>query len=200
MKHSILAIVLLLLLKINSQAEISWTPHLSTVFAEGTSVVSVYFSDTNKKYAVLLNTETNVEAAGGGAKITYNRIKSAVFKIREPIKRVEFPIAPDLTAEYRKYALAYAPKEVSEFSNFEEASSIYQINNWKSYRVSFSYGLYGQRIRHCITFLTLESGQQVILDLSSYEKEFPSALELSEHMIRTWHELENATPGKSLVN
>ena len=194
LKRYLNLVVVLLCARSVSLAEIDWTPHLNTAYAEGSSVNSVYFSDGPNKYAIILDGETTVEpASGGGAKLTFKRPTSALFKIKAPITKVELPVNPDHAGEYRKLAQAYAPTDVKEFSDFQEIANVYQINHWKSYRVLFTYGHFGQRIRHSITFLTLESGQQVILDVSSYEKDFEEALYRSEHMIRTWYELELAT-------
>ncbi len=194
-----LVLLALLCLQSFSRAEIDWTPHINTTFTEGTSVNSVYFTEGKDKYALILDGETTVEAVNGSAKMTFKKPTSAVFKIRPPIAKVALPVPPDQAAEYRKLALAYAPSDVSEFSSVEEVANIYEINHWKSYRVLFTYGHYGQRIRHSITFLTLESGQQVILDISAYEKDFPEALYRAEHLIRTWYELE-LTPQKKATS
>lgn len=168
------------------QAEINWTPHLDTIFAEGTSVSTMYFSDGDKKYAILLDGETKVESVDGGAKLTFLKPTSTVFKIRAPMTVVALPVTPDLVAEYRKHAQAYAPKDVSVFSDFEEAPDAYRFTGSKSYRVQFSYAHFGQRIRHSVTFLTFVSGQQVVFDISSYEKDFPVATLRADQMILSW--------------
>ncbi len=168
------------------QAEINWTPHLDTIFAEGTSVSTMYFSDGEKKYAILLDGETKVKSVDGAAKLIFLKPTSSVFKIRPPISVVALPVAPDQVTEYRKSAQAYAPKDVVAFSDFEETSNIYRFTGSKSYRVQFSYAHFGQRIRHSVTFLTFASGQQVVFDISSYEKDIPIATLRADQMILTW--------------
>lgn len=200
MKKCYLYILPLLCFGQIAQCEINWTPHLNTNFAEGTSIASVYFSDGAKKFALVLDGETTVEAANGGAKFAFKRPASSVFKLGVPITKVTLPVAADKVAEYRKCALAYAPSDVTEFSDFEAVADVYPINHWQSYRVLFSYALFGQRVRHCITFLTLENGQQVALDLSAHEKDFAEALNRAEHMIWTWDHLESVGPRSSSAN
>ena len=91
--------------------------------------------------------------------------------------------------------MAFAPAGATDFSELEDTLEPLNINQWKSYRLTFSYNYFGRRIRHAVTFLTLENGQQAVLDTSAIAKEFTEALVRSDHLIRTWHELPGEESG-----
>jgi len=173
--------------------EISWTPRITTISAEGAMLTRVYFSDGKSRYAVSTDPEIEVEAAGGGAKFTYKKVRSATFYLKGVNTPLALPPEAKKIEEYRRAALAYAPPGAGDFSKLEESIDSLSINDWRSYRLDFSYNFYGHRHRRSVTFLTLANGQQVVLDTAAEEAEFGLAMARSDYLIRSWHRLPPAS-------
>jgi len=183
----------------DEKSEISWTPRITTISAEGAMLTRVYFSDGKNRYALSTDPEIEVEPAGGGAKFTYKKVRSATFLLRAATPKLELPPEAKKIEDYRRAALALAPGGSGDFSQLEESVDSLNINGWRSYRLDFSYNFYGHRHRRSVTFLTLENGQQIVLDTAAEEADFAQAMARSDYLIRSWHRLRapSAEPPQS---
>ena len=159
----------------------------------------VYFSDGKERYALSTDPEIEVEPSEGGAKFTYKKVRSAAFYLKGVTPPLPLPPEPKRIEEYRRAALALAPGGAADFSKLEESVDSLNINDWRSYRLDFSYNFYGHRHRRSVTFLTLLNGQQIVLDTAAEEGEFEQAMARSDYLIRSWHRLRpsNGVPPQS---
>jgi hypothetical protein len=190
------ATLFLMLLPTARAGEISWNVQLTQISADGIAVQRAAFSDGEKSYGLSIDDETSAEALGSGSRFTFKGVPSASFTIQPgPIKPV-LPINLETIEHYRTAAKGRAPAGIGPLVDLEETRDPLAINRWQSFRLSFTFSQHGQKVRKCVTFLTLANGQQAVLETSAYEAEFKPALERSDYLIRSWHELglKAATP------
>lgn len=171
------------------ERQISWSPRITTTSAEGVELQRVYFSDGQTRYALSLDPECLVEEVPGGARFTYRKVPSAAFIIRASEPKRPLPPEPKELESYRRAALAFAPEAGGAFADLKEEIDTLSINDWRSYRLKFTYASFGRRYARCITFLTLENGQQAVLDVKSLASEFNEAMARSDYLIKSWHRL-----------
>jgi len=174
------------------EKEINWTPRFITVQAEGAEMQRVFFTDGKTRYGLSLDAETIVTAAEGGAKLAYKRVPSASFTIRDAVEKLPLPPDPKKIEDYRRAALSIGAEGASDFSDLQEQIDSLSINDWRSYRLDFTYNFFGQRHRRSVTYLTFPNGQQAVLTTDALEGEFAQAIARSDHLIRTWHVLPAA--------
>lgn len=195
--------ILILLLSVASlraqEQEINWTPRFITVESEGAVLERVFFTDGHNRFGISLDAETKVEAGDGGAKLTYKKVPSATFSIHAAARKLELPPDPKVIEDYRRAAMAYAPQGASDFGELQEEIDSLAINDWRSYRLTYSYSFFGRRERRSVTYLTFPNGQQAVLEVAALETEFKEAMGRSEHLIRTWHTLppSGAAPSRN---
>lgn len=188
MRTSLTALFLALLSAVQA-GEISWNVRLTQTSADGIIVPRVAFSDGAKNYALSIDGETSAEVAGAGSRFIYKRVPSAAFDIQpSPITPV-LPFNAETLERYRSAARMRAPAGLA-VTNVEETVAPLNINGWQSFRLSYTFSQHGKKVRKSVTFLTLANGQQAILETSAYETEFKAAMERSEYLIRSWHELD----------
>lgn len=169
------------------EKQISWSPRITTATAEGVELQRVYFSDGQTRYALSLDTESQVEEIPGGARFAYRKVPSATFTIRAAESKLPLPPQPKEIETYRRAALAFAPEASGAFADLKEEIDSLSLNGWRSYRLSFTYASYGRRYARSITFLTLENGQQAVLDVKALAAEFAEAVARSDYLIKSWH-------------
>lgn len=194
--HTVVAAFFLTMLPLAHAGEISWNVRLTQTSADGITVQRVAFSDGEKSYALSIDDETSAEVVGGGSRFTYKGVPSASFVIQpSPISPVS-PFNAETIEHYRTAARMRAPAGVGVLADIEETPDPLNINRWQSFRMSYTYSQHGRKVRKCVTFLTLPNAQQAMLETSAYETEFKAAMERSDYLIRSWHELalKAATP------
>lgn len=186
---SILAAVSLSILSSASGAEIAWNVRLTQTSADGIALQRAAFTDGEKEYGLSIDGETTAEVVGLGTRFTFKGVPSASFEIQpSPIKPV-LPFNSETIERYRAAARMRAPAGVGLVTNLEETNEPLNINRWQSFRVTFAFSQHGQKVRKSVTFLTLANGQQALIETSAYEAEHGPAMERSEYLIRSWHEL-----------
>jgi hypothetical protein len=187
--RSLLAAVFLSILPLTYGGEISWNVRLIQTSAEGILLQRAAFSDGEKDYGLSIDSETTAEVIGSGTRFTFKGVPSATFEIQpSPIAPV-LPINGETIERYRAAARMRIPSGVGSVTNLEETLDPLNINRWQSFRVAFTFSQHGQKVRKSVTFLTLANGQQALIETSAYEAEYGPAMERSEYLIRSWHEL-----------
>lgn len=190
MRFAFLATLGLLLLPAAHGADIRWTVRFTETFAEGILLQRASFTDGEKTFGISMDDETTAVASGTGTDFTFKGVPSAVFRIGPSPLAPAQPFTAEHLERYRTAAKMRVPPGIDTIADFAETADPLALNRWKSFRVAYTFSHHGKKIRKCVTFLTLKSGQQAMLETSAYVGEFAAAMERAEYLIRSWHELE----------
>jgi hypothetical protein len=188
MRHAITILALGLTAAVSAVADIDLTPRFMVI--GGGLVNRAYFADGNKQYAVTLDSETKLSADEGGALFKFTNITQATMRLRRsPIAKPPAFDAESLP-EYTKAAAALLPGAAEEVTLESQADNVLPINRWKSCRFVYTYRLGGVAFEESITFLNLDSGDQIVVQTGSQRKDFPAVAERADDIIRRWHQVQ----------
>ena len=176
--------------------DINLAAKVITSFEEGATLKRVQFLSSDAAYAVSLDSGTEVERNGDGTRFSFQGLRSAVCElIPGPVPKKQ-PISAEHYKTYQGAALALAPAGAVMHDVPEITESPLQINNWKSYRVTFEYHMTDDPkkalSKMSVTFITLENGQQAALVTRARATEYGAAHARAESMIRSWYPVQNA--------
>ena len=179
-------IALLIGLTLSAKAQLDITPHY---YKAGGIIGRAYFKDGDKKYAVTLDSETQLSEANGGTLFRFTNVPQASMLLRHtPLPKV-LPFDAASLPEYLKAAQALLPRLAEEVTLDEQAANVLPINKWRTYRFVFSYLIAGSQLKESITFLNLDDGQQILVQTSSRLSFFKAISERADDVIRRWHEM-----------
>lgn len=182
----LLSCILLLVHAISANAQLDLKPHY---FKAGGIVGRAYFADGDKKYAVTLDSETQLSEADGGALFRFTNVPQATMLLRNtPLPKV-LPFDAASLPEYLKAAQALLPHLAEEVTLDAQAANVLPINKWRTYRFVFSYLIAGSQVKESITFLNLDDGQQIVVQTGSRKNAFDGIASRADDIIRRWHEM-----------
>jgi hypothetical protein len=170
-----------------AQAALDLTPNFVRI---GNGMITrAQFVDGDKKYAVTLDKETRLAAEDKGATFRFTGIPQASMKLRpSPLPKI-LPFEPEGLVEYQKAALALLPVSAEKPVLESQEPNVWPINEWKSHRFVFTYTIAGASFRESITFLTLNAGQQIVVQTGGQQANFDAIAQRAEKIIRRWHEV-----------
>lgn len=182
----LLSCVILLSHAISANAQLDLRPHY---FKAGGIIGRAYFADGDKKYAVTLDSETQLSEADGGALFRFTNVPQATMLLRNtPLPKV-LPFDEASLPEYLKAAQALLPRLAVEATLDAQAANVLPINKWRTYRFVFSYQIAGSQVKESITFLNLDDGQQIVVQTGSRKNAFDGIASRADDIIRRWHEM-----------
>ncbi len=182
----LLSCVILLAHAISANAQLDLRPHY---FKAGGIIGRAYFADGDKKYAVTLDSETQLSEADGGALFRFTNVPQATMLLRNtPLPKV-LPFDEASLPEYLKAAQALLPRLAVEATLDAQAANVLPINKWRTYRFVFSYQIAGSQVKESITFLNLDDGQQIVVQTGSRKNAFDGIASRADDIIRRWHEM-----------
>ncbi len=168
-------------------ADLDLTPRYES-FAGGT-LRRAYFADGAKHFAVSLDSETTLSSDERGPVFRFANIPQAAMALR----RSPFATPPSFDAvslpDYAKAAAKFLPAAAESIATELPVMNIFPINQWKSCRLVFNYKVGGAAYTESITFLVLESGQQIVIQSGSRAKDFAATAARADDIIRRWHEV-----------
>ena len=164
-------------------------PHYISTMTDGVVVRRPYFADGEKKYAVKLDTETKLTESEGGASFRFDKFPGAMMRLRGSPISAQIAFGPDSLARYQQAARELLPAEAQEIVFVESAPNPLPINNWQSYRFTFSYHVASEARRQSITFLDLKPTEQIVIQTASSERDFNEISARAFNIIRRWHEV-----------
>jgi hypothetical protein len=186
-------ISLLLLLSAFSASALDLTPSYINATADGISIRRPYFADGGKKYSVTLNLETELLPYEDGCLFRFIKLKHAEMRLRPSSFSAEVKFGPDTLDGYREAARKLLPQAAEGVTLEQESPNPMPINGWQGHRFIYKYTTTSGEVRESSTFLNLIPTQQVIVQVSSMDKDFADASERAWDIIRRWHELDSST-------
>lgn len=156
---------------------------------DGVVVRRPYFNDGDKKYAVKLDSETKLTGADGGALFEFEKFAGATMRLRQSPVRGRLELTNESLPSFLEAAKSLLPPGAEEVALVETTPNPLPINNWQSYRFTFSYKALNEKRRQSVTFLDLKPGEQIIIQTTSNERDFAQISARAFNIIRRWHEV-----------
>jgi hypothetical protein len=170
-----------------SRADLDLTPHIKDL---GAGLLDrVYFSEGSTNFAVTLDGETKVSAQNGGAEFRFTPFSLASMRLRPTPMPQRLPFDEKGLAEYAKAAEALLPLSAEGRELVWQGDNVLPVNRWQSHRFIYAYHVAGVAYEDCITFLNLESGQQIVIQTGAQRKDFATVAARADDMFRRWHEV-----------
>ena len=170
-----------------ARAELDLTPR--RLLTGGGLVERIYFADGNTKFAVTLDGETKVTPAEGGALFRFTTFSQASMRLGKTPLEKHPPFDEASLPDYTKAAAALLPASAEKPELLWQGPGALPVNHWQTYRFLYRYHVAGLLYRESITFLTLESGQQIVIHTGAQSKDFDVIAARADDMIRRWHEV-----------
>ncbi|MDB6175220.1 MAG: hypothetical protein JWL59_4531 [Chthoniobacteraceae bacterium] len=168
---------------------IDLTPRYVTTASDGVRSRHPCFLDGNKKYAVTLDSETELLPGEGAAIFNFTKFRRAVMKLTQS------PLKPSLGSDlvdlalYRKTAERLLPDGAIHPVIVSEDSEVLPINRWRSKQLVFDYEFAGAQMRESVIFLELNPTSQIIVQIRAGEADFTTVSSRGLSIIRRWHEV-----------
>lgn len=188
MRFSLLALFLELL--VLSAGATDLVPRYITTMRDGVALRRPYFADGDKKYAIKLDTETKLTESEGGACFRFDKFPSAMMRLRKSPMKAEVTFGPESLKAYEDAARAILPGEAANAALIESTPDPLPINNWRSYRFTFSFRLREETRRQSITFLNLKPTEQIVIQTTSNDRDFSEVSGRAFNIIRRWYQVE----------
>ncbi len=174
-----------LLATLPAAADVDLTPR--TVNVGGGLIHRAYFADGDKQFAVTIDGETTLSGDNGVAVFRFTNVSQASMTLRRSPFQKPAPFTADALPDYTKAALAMLPTAAEGVEITWQGENVFPINQWKSYRLVFRYRVGGIGYDESITYLVLDSGQQIVIQTGAQRKDFPVIAERADDTIRRWH-------------
>lgn len=186
--HAVLALAGLLASQLHAAA-VDLTPRFIDTFIDGITIRRLYFADGEKKIGVSMDQETTIEQGEGGVVFRFEKLPDATFLIKNS------PMTPDQVFEgvslerYREAARRLLPSGAKNVKALDEAANTLPVNRWTSRKFSYICDSGDTPMAVSVTFLNLNSEEQLILVTTATERNFADAADRSFQIIRTWQPL-----------
>lgn len=185
----LLSTTALLLLVAQGSSDLILKPRLVTVDFAGTPVRRAYFEDGKKKFAVTIDNETELSEHGNGALFSFKKIPLATVELRRSPVPPGIPFTEEHIAEYAKAARGLLASNAEIWVEQPMQLDPLPINDWKTCRFFFYYRVGGSPIRADVTFIELDSREQVVVITGATGNDYAAVRERSDDIIRRWHEV-----------
>lgn len=172
-----------------SAGAIDLVPRYVSTMNDGVVSQRPYFADGEKKYAVKIDSETKLTEFEGGASFRFDKFPGAMLRLRQSPIPAQIAFAPESLDRYQQAARALLSTGAEEIALLEGTPNPLPINNWQSYRFTFSYRIAGETRRQSVTFLDLKPTEQIVIQTASSERDFDEISERAFNIIRRWHEV-----------
>lgn len=170
------------------RADLDLTPRFA--LTGGGKLRRAYFQDGEKQFAVSLDAETTVAADDKGAVFRFEGIPQASLALRKsPMAKTPPPFGPETMPEYAKAAAELLPPAAEAVVADAPVMDVLPVNRWKSCRFVYQYKVGGAGYTESVTFLTLETGQQIVIQAGSRARDFAAVAARADDILRRWHEV-----------
>jgi hypothetical protein len=168
-------------------AELDLTPRPMSVGAG--LIQRACFGDGRITYAVTIKDDVKVSASEGGALFHFTNFSQASMRLRRSPMPKGLAFDTVSLPEYLKAAEKMLPASAEAMALTAQAENVFPINRWKSYRFTFGYQVGGMGYQEDITFLVMDSGEQMVIQTGSQRKDFETIGARADDIIRRWHEV-----------
>lgn len=180
-----------------STAAIDLTPQIITLAVGDYTVRRACFVDGDKKYAVTVDSETELTGYGGAAVFNFTKFPRAVMRLAPS------PLKPGIVFEgenlerYRAAALGLLLPGAEQPVLEKEDVDVLPVNQWTSRRFTFAYNFMGAPMRESVTFLNLDGKQQIVMQTRARQADFATVTARGDDILRRWHDFrpEEAAEG-----
>ena len=156
---------------------------------EGVVIRRPYFADGEKKYGVKLDSETKLTAFEGGALFRFEKFPEATMRLRPSPIPAQTPFTPESLETYQQAGRALLPPGADMIEFVESELNPLPINDWHSFRVTFSYRAANQARRQSVIFLNLKPTEQIVVQTAANERDFAEVSARAFNIVRRWHEI-----------
>ena len=177
-----------------SATAIDLTPQIVTLVVGDYAVRRACFADGDKKYAVTVDSETELTGSGGTALFNFSKFPRAVMRLAPSPLKPQIVFAGETLERYRATLLLQgAEPPVLE----KEDADVLPVNQWTSRRFTFAYNFLGAPMRESVTFLNLDRKQQIVMQTRARQADFALISARGDDILRRWHDFrpEEATEG-----
>ncbi len=185
--------LLLLALAALPASALDLTPGFILTDADGVSIRRPYFSDGGKKYAITLNSETELTPYEDGCLFRFTKLRDSAMRLRPSTFSTAVKFGPDTLERYEQAARKLLPQSATNVALDSQVPDPLPINGWTSHRFIYRYTMPAGDTRESITFLNILPGTQIVMHVYAPAKDFPDAAARAHNLIRRWHELDSAT-------
>lgn len=183
------ALIALFLLAAQASSDLVLTPRLVTLDYGGVPVKRAYFMDGEKKFAVTMDTTTELSAHGDGAIFRFTRIPLATVELHHsPLKPGGGFNETNIT-QYAKAARQFLAPNAEVWPEEPVVLDPLPINRWKTCRFNFFYHVGGSPIRADVTFIDLNDKEQIVVVTGGSANTYAAVRSRSDDLIRRWHEV-----------
>lgn len=190
MKTSALILLALAALPV---AALDLTPSFATTDADGATISRPYFMDSGRKYAVTLNSETELTAFEDGCIFRFTRVHGAAMRLRPSPVGAAVKFGPETMDRYEQSARSLLPRNAANVALEGQKTNPLPINGWTSHRFIYRYTMPSGDTRESVTFLNILPGTQIVIHVYSPAGSFADASARAHNIIRRWHELDETS-------
>lgn len=180
---------LLTVLATVSAPALDLTPNFINTHADGVIIRRPYFSDGARKYALTLDSETELSPYQDGALFKFAKFTQAQMRLRPSPFSSDLKFAPETLERYEQAARKLLPQVAEKIKLIGDFKNPWPINGWQSHRFLYHYVTASGEASESITFLNITAEQQVIVQAFAPAKEFPEVAGRADDIIRRWHRL-----------
>jgi hypothetical protein len=173
-----------------SASALDLSPNYTLVDSDGIVLRHPYFTDGDKKYSLILNSDTELSPYDGGALFKFVKYEHAEMRLRLSPFGVDVKFGPDTMDAYQQAASKMLPQMAEGVVLEKQVKNPLPMNAWQSHRFVFKYTTPAGAVRESITFLNITPTQQVTLQVYAMEGNFENVLARADDVIRRWYELD----------
>lgn len=180
-----------------SAAAIDLTPQIVNLSVGDYTVRRACFTDGDKKYAVTVDSETELTGSGGVAIFNFSKIPRAVMRLAQSPLKPQIVFEGETLERYRATAAALLLQGAEQPVLEKEDADVLPVNQWTSRRFTFVYSFLGAPMRESVTFLNLDGKQQIVMQTRARQADFALISARGDDIIRRWHDFrpEEASEG-----
>lgn len=179
---------------IASIAPVAWgvldlTPrHVAIQMGEAV-IHRVHFRDGDKHFAVTINSDVEILGAANSAIFRFKTIPLAEMSLRQSTIKPTVPFSPEALTDYQRVARQQLGATAEIIAEAAPEFDVLPTNGWKSCRLNFTTKQPGFAFKTDVTFLNLNSEQQIIIVTTSKETDFPEVQARARKIMTRWHEV-----------
>jgi hypothetical protein len=171
------------------------TPQFITTRADGVVITRPYFADGEKKYALTLDTETELLSGEGGPLFRFTKLIQANMRWRLSPFGVEVKFDGEALTAFEQAARKNLPALAESVVLEGQVPNPWPVNGWQGHSFIFKFKTASGEVRQSVTFLNITPGQQIVVTVASMSKDFEEVSERAYDTIRRWHELDPEAVG-----
>ena len=169
--------------------DLDLTPRYKAVELGEVVIHRVHFRDGDKEFAVTVNSDTEILGSTNSAVFRFKTVPFAKMSLHQSAMKPAIPFSPEKLPDYRRVAREQLGAITEIVAEAEPEFDVLPINGWKSCRFNFTTRQTGIAFKTDVTFINLNSDQQIIVVTTSKEGEFHDVQGRARKIMSRWHEV-----------